>query len=483
MSKTKVQTERDLLHRKLSHAARRNLVGVARDLLRRGAQVDAKDALGRTALHIAATRGHSKMVDMLLRGGADPSAADGRGMSVLVAAVMHGQFQIAKRLLRTGAGIAQSDTKVHEAVWHVMESGEFELAMRMLVAGAGDSGFREFCKGKAVPAPCLGFLRHLIKHNRPHVTSVPTMRETPWWSRKGRVIAAKKWLGDTMTHAPVSDRSGIAFLVSAIWERDPEYVLDNMPKRARMNEKFDLVKTTQWALMADDRTWMVLVFSQILDCYQNYGKWARISRRGNVRCAPFLLAILRYLDSWNKIEVLRINDWSGESWGWVSERESASHQIVRQLVDCGADVNVKDSHGMSALAWAVTIGEINLVRQLIQWGADIATTDSRGRTPLMFLAHLDVTCTAIYEIYSLLVDAGADVHAVDKFGETVLMWAAREDQSGLVSNLLEAGVDVNAKDKKGRTALVHLREGDQVDPYKVLGAKDTGELLKAAGAR
>lgn len=401
----------------------------------------------------------------------------------MVASALRSQFQVAKRLLKAGADVTRPGKKAREAVWHAVKCGEFELAMEMLGSGARDRDFHEFCVRNATHGLCLGFLRHLVKHSRSHSGAYGIKRrEIAWWSKTGRVRATRKWLGDTLTHVPVSDQSRAASLVTAIWDRHPEYTLDIMPRGARMNQRFDLAKTTHWTLLADDRLWMMPVFSQILDCWKDYGRWARINQRGNIKCAPFLVAILRYLDGWNRWEVLRVNDWSGESWGWVSEQESRSYQIVRHFVDCGADVNVKDSNGMSALAWAVTIGEMNLVRQLIQWGADITTTDSRGRTPLMFLAHLDVACTAIHEIYHILVEAGADVHAADKFGETVLMWAAREDQSSLVSNLLKAGADINAKDRKGRTALAHFRGGDQVDPYKAR-AENTGEVLRAAGAR
>jgi ankyrin repeat protein len=45
--------------------------------------IDARDALGRTALMRAAIRGHAHLVEELLAGGADPSAVDNRGRGIV----------------------------------------------------------------------------------------------------------------------------------------------------------------------------------------------------------------------------------------------------------------------------------------------------------------------------------------------------------------------------------------------------------------
>jgi ankyrin repeat protein len=52
-------------------------------LLSRGAQLDAVDDRGRTALMIAAAVGHAEVIEMLLGRGADPSARDRNGKTAL----------------------------------------------------------------------------------------------------------------------------------------------------------------------------------------------------------------------------------------------------------------------------------------------------------------------------------------------------------------------------------------------------------------
>lgn len=71
-------------------------------LLRGGADVDATDGLGRTALHCGAESGHGDVVRVLLRNKADPSIIDHRGMSVMQAAVANNQEAMVLLLLQEG---------------------------------------------------------------------------------------------------------------------------------------------------------------------------------------------------------------------------------------------------------------------------------------------------------------------------------------------------------------------------------------------
>lgn len=77
---------------------------MVRPLLKCGADVNATGKYGRTALEVAASRGHEAVVRLLLERGADVNAKDKyRGETALRAAVSGGHEVVMRLLLERGA--------------------------------------------------------------------------------------------------------------------------------------------------------------------------------------------------------------------------------------------------------------------------------------------------------------------------------------------------------------------------------------------
>jgi hypothetical protein len=76
---------------------------LARDLIERGADLEAADADGFTAVMYAANAGEVGVVSMLIEAGADLDRADRQGSTPLMFAAQHGSFTIVRRLLAGGA--------------------------------------------------------------------------------------------------------------------------------------------------------------------------------------------------------------------------------------------------------------------------------------------------------------------------------------------------------------------------------------------
>jgi ankyrin repeat protein len=98
------------------------------------------------------------------------------------------------------------------------------------------------------------------------------------------------------------------------------------------------------------------------------------------------------------------------------------------------------AHGHTALMRAALVGNTQMVKELIQQGADINQRDESGRTALMFAA-----INAHYETMKLLLDHGADVNAKSNKGGTTLMGAAMAGDLKMVQVLLAKGADVDAR--------------------------------------
>ena len=125
--------------------------------------------------------------------------------------------------------------------------------------------------------------------------------------------------------------------------------------------------------------------------------------------------------------------------------------IVRSLLQSGADVNASSMYGRTALIEAVIHGHTEIVGLLLQAGADVnARHGVGGWTALVKAVHHDNLA-----IMELLIQAGADVNArYAVSGWTALMWASSKGNTEMVELLLQAEADVNGMNDEGDTALM-----------------------------
>ena len=61
-----------------------------------------------------------------------------------------------------------------------------------------------------------------------------------------------------------------------------------------------------------------------------------------------------------------------------------SPAVVKYLIDSGADVDVVDEKGKTALMWAAQHGRPAMVKALLRRGADARRRDRKGRTALHY---------------------------------------------------------------------------------------------------
>ena len=128
---------------------------------------------------------------------------------------------------------------------------------------------------------------------------------------------------------------------------------------------------------------------------------------------------------------------------------------VRKAIQQGADVNVAQGDGMTALHWAAEHGDSAMTELLLKAKANVnPTTRDAGYTPL----HLASRRASASVVRSLL-KAGADAKAVSASGGTVLHLAAQGGSGDVVDALIEKGADPNAREPEyGQTPLVFAAE-------------------------
>jgi len=148
----------------------------------------------------------------------------------------------------------------------------------------------------------------------------------------------------------------------------------------------------------------------------------------------------------------------------VQAVRTGSIQTVRAMVKAGADANLAEPDGTTALHWAVQSGNLEMVDLLLRSGARVGVANRYGITPLT------VACTAgNAAIVERLLAAGADPNLALEDGETPLMIAARTGNAEIVRALIARGADVNVRERrKGQTALMWAAAENNVAAIRAL---------------
>ena len=117
--------------------------------------------------------------------------------------------------------------------------------------------------------------------------------------------------------------------------------------------------------------------------------------------------------------------------GWpplvvASRGDKGEHpEKIQALLELGADVNVRDYKGKTALHRAATAGFLGSMEVLLANGADINAADDQGDTPLS-----DAVRAGRVEAVVLLLERGADAGAENKRGVSVVSLAKRMRKQG-----------------------------------------------------
>ena len=142
-------------------------------------------------------------------------------------------------------------------------------------------------------------------------------------------------------------------------------------------------------------------------------------------------------------------------------------EVVRSLLDGGADVNAARGDGLTALHAAAERGHLDVAKLLISAGAELDAGTRIGRYTPLHLAGRG----GHGHVVGALVEAGADVNATtSNTGVTpVHLAAAAVGGETSVATLLDHGADVNAREaSSGQTPLMFAAAYDRSAAVRML---------------
>jgi len=447
----KDNTGRTALHR----ATYEGHADVVRLLIDRGADVNARNRSQRTPLHSAAMKGDKKSIELLLSKGADISAKDRRGSTPLFVAMTStwpARKEVAELLVAKGAkipafhlaaymGDMEKLEKCLEEGINVNTPGDSNSTALHLVANSGKKDIVEFLISKGAQVDVKDVfdwtpLLYAASHNYEDIADLLLA--------KGADVNAK-------------DEDGYTLLYHAIWDEDKDAVKLLISKGADVNVKdHDGYTQLVWAIWMDNKDIVELVIN----------KGADVNAEDKDGYTPLYYAAMQ--DSKDLVELLTAKGATAVSSIHLAAG-AGDLDKVKKFIEQGTHVDAKDKAGLTALQWAIMQDHKDVAAFLIDKGADINVRDKRGQTPL----H-QACSRGRKDMAEFLIAKGAHVNLKDKDGQTPLHLAANRGHKEILELLIDNGAEIDIRENRwSSSALLNAA---------VRGQKEAVELLLQKGA-
>ena len=494
----------------LADAAMRHDNAAVRSLIDGGADVNAPQADGATALHWAAHYGDSDLARLLHEAGADASVANRNGATPLWLAASQGDATMVEILLDGGASANEELPLGRKPLMLAARSGSVEAVQVLLDRGA-EPNAKETQRGTtalmqaadqghadviallvqhgadvaAASAPVLrdGRTAALGKSDDPRgavrrqVIAILCDQESPDLSRLRELIAESSEdavLAEAGASAQASDpcnleRDNLGFVIEGGGRRNRE------PRPPDGGEITPLVYAARANSIDAART--LLEAGADVNQVTRYG-WSPLlaaTQNRNYQMAKFLIeqgadVNIANKGGWTPL-YLATDNRNIEGGDYPTRAPDMDHlEFIKLLLEAGADPNARltestetrtvftnqwlDEDGATAFLRASQSGDVELMRLLLEHGADPKIYTKLGVTPLAVAAGIgwvegitsEWSTERTVEAVKMLLDLGIDPNHQADTGRVALHGAAHKGATEVVRVLVAAGARMDIRD-------------------------------------
>lgn len=127
-------------------------------------------------------------------------------------------------------------------------------------------------------------------------------------------------------------------------------------------------------------------------------------------------------------------------------------EVIKKILENNFDIDLTDKQGITGLNFAVAYNQFNVVRFLIEKGANLNIKDKNGWSPIITASQLLKDKT---EIVKYLIQNGANINQVDKDGFSALHIAIENNYFNVAKLLIIKGIDISIKTKLDKETALH----------------------------
>lgn len=471
-------------------------------LLDLGADVDAKGGRHQNALGAASSEGHFKVVETLLNAEANVEFFDEHWGNALQAAALRGHDTIVQLLADSGVDPNAPGGDKGTALVSAATNGH-DTAIQTLLDLGVPSGATEEMTSALIAASLGGYVKtvHLLAKHGANVSSLAQPSKTASYCTPLQAAASKRhldvvkllislgaevngtdegWFGTALVAAVDANGDGKDLLVTTILDAGAD-VNEVSPRSSHFHGP---------ALVHAVRKGDIDCIIILLD------RGADINSQQSAFLSPLQTAVYENKDGVVDLLLERGADLnifaepldvredisSGLGWSTMTALQDAAwyghEELVRRLVDLGADLNVShpDAPFKSALQVAAYRGHVDTVNALLEVKSEVNERGGYFGSALQAAA-----CRGELEVVRVLLEAGATANEIDiGHFHSALLSACMIDidtNIAIVKLLVEHGADVNQKQKGPYPYPLHA-----TSKFVTFSANDPNEILLEAGA-
>lgn len=434
----------------LYKAVSKEELDLAKKLIEHGADPNYSTINGYTPLMWAGRHG-VKFVEFLISSGANVDAQDASGNSAIFHAVTFNYSnEVLEHLIAAGANVDLTniwhETVVHEAISRLHN----EALVTLLRAGANPMVFSEGVFYDGTPLQVL-----ISKY---------------WNDLKADVFVAANELIKHGAYVNTQNAMGRTILMAAIKYNDENIVRSiyrlgaNPDIRDAFNNSVDYYASDKTLCQILDNCTDTVVSIET-STTTNTSKGLNLFDRSTSSSWPFLSGdVWSNMDADKLVLLLKSHDVHALSSNNLTAIMIAASlvedtAVIDLLISAGANVNDRNEHGLTTLMYSAGFNSNpEIIARLLAAGAEVNERSNSGSTALHYAAEFNENP----EVLDLLINAGADIRTRDRvFEVTPLMAAASNNKNAMViERLIYNGADVDARDSGGMTALMFAAEAN-----------------------